>query len=212
MAKLWCGNGEIVVRKRRNGGAIAAVGCVVAVEIHCVTAVAWCVSGVSNPDFTNSTKHSTVLTSILQQINTLYQHFPSAETAKPALEQAKTMLKIALPTFRNDENHTQNSKIHTQNSGYEVRCGECGCGFLHFCCQGGEMVVRLRRLVVWLRLKFIVLRRLRGAFRAFPTLISRISQSIPPFSPQFYSKSTSYINISHLPKPPYRHSNRRKQC
>ena len=23
--------------------------------------------------------------------------------------------------------------------------------FLHFCCQGGEMVVRLRRLVVWLR-------------------------------------------------------------
>ena len=27
---------------------------------------------------------------------------------------------------------------------------ECGGGFLHFCCQGGEMVVRLRRLVVWL--------------------------------------------------------------
>ena len=77
--------------------------------------------------------------------------------------------------------------------------------FLHFCCQGGEMVVRFR-------LKFIVLRRLRGAFLAFPTLISRISQSIPPFSPPFYSKSTPYINISHLPKPPYRHSNRRKQC
>ena len=128
----------------RNGGAIA-------VEIHCVTAVSWCVSGVSNHDFTNFTKHSTVLTSILQQINTLYQHFPSAKTAKPALEQAKTMLKIALHTFKNDENHTQNSKIHTQNSVCEVRCGECGCGFLHFCCQGGEMVVRLRRLVVWLR-------------------------------------------------------------
>ena len=77
--------------------------------------------------------------------------------------------------------------------------------FLYFGCQGGEMVVRFR-------LKFIVLRRLRGAFRAFPTMISRISQSIPQFSPPFYSKSTHYINIFHLPKPPYRHSNRRKQC
>ena len=96
----------------------------VAAEIHCVTAVALCVSGVSNHDFTNFTKHSTVLTSILQQINTLYQHFPSAETAKPTLEHAKTMLKIALPTFKNDENHTQNSKIHIQNSVCEVRCGE----------------------------------------------------------------------------------------
>ena len=75
-------------------------------------------------DFTNFTKHSTVLTSILQQINTLYQHFSSVKTAIPALEQAKTMLKIALPTFKNDENHTQNSKIHIQNSGFEVRCGE----------------------------------------------------------------------------------------
>jgi len=112
---------------------------------------AWCVSGVSNHDFPNFTKHSTVLTSILQQINTLYQHFPSVKTALPALEQAKTMLKIALPTFKNDENHTQNSKIHTQNSVCEVRCGECGGGFLYFGCQGGEMVVRLRRLVVWLR-------------------------------------------------------------
>ena len=101
----------------RNCGAIA-------VEIHCVAAVAWCVSGVSNPDFQNFTKHSTVLTSILQQINTLYQHFQSAKTAIPALEQAKTMLKIALPTFKNDENHTQNSKIHIQNSGCVVRCGE----------------------------------------------------------------------------------------
>ena len=83
------------------------------------------------------------------------------------------MLKIALPTFKNDENHTKNSKIHIQNSVCEVRCGEndvrrwrkygaemvkmwCICGvyildFMHFCCQGGEMVVRLRRLVVWLR-------------------------------------------------------------
>ena len=68
------------------------------------------------------------------------------------------MLKIALPTFKNDENHTQNSKIHTQNSVCEVRCVECGGGFLYFGCQGGEMVVRLRRLVVrkwrlvvWLR-------------------------------------------------------------
>ena len=91
-------------------------------------------------------------------------------------------------------------------------CGVYMLDFLHFCCQGGEMVVRLLRLVVQFRLKFIVLRRLRGAFRAFPILISRISQSIPPFSPPFYSKSASYINISHLPKPPYRHSNRRKQC
>ena len=96
----------------------------VAAEIHCVTAVAWCVSGVSNPDFTNFTKHSTVITSILQQISILYQHFQSAKPAKPALEQAKTMLKIALPTFKNDENHTQNSKIHIQNSVCEVRCGE----------------------------------------------------------------------------------------
>ena len=125
----------------RNGGAIAAVGGVVSVEIHCVAAVALCVSGVSNPDFTNFTKHSTVLTYILQQINTLYQHFPSVKTAKPVLEQAKTMLKIALHTFKNDENHTQNSKIHIQNSVCDVRCGECGGGFLHFCCQGGEFVV-----------------------------------------------------------------------
>ena len=246
------------------------LGFAISAEIHCVTAVAWCVSGVSNPDFPNFTKHSTVLTSILQQINILYQHFPFAETALPALEQAKTMLKIALPTFKNDENHTQNSKIHTQNSVFEVRCGECGGGFLHFGYQGGEMVVRLRHVLSWLRrflcviqmiarficgenavrkwrnggvfaactcfvscilvskvakllcgdggwdlqfrLKFIVLRRLRSAFRAFPTMISRISQSIPPFSPPFYSKSTPYINISHLSKPPYRHSNRRKQC
>ena len=42
----------------------------------------------------------------------------------------------------------------------------------------------------------------------FPTLISRISQSIPPFSHPFYSKSTHYINISHLPKPPNPHSKR----
>ena len=68
-------SGENIVRKRRNGVAFRAF---------------------STHDFTNFTKHSTVLTSILQQINTLYQHFPSAETAKPALEQAKTMLKIAL--------------------------------------------------------------------------------------------------------------------
>ena len=84
--KIWCGNGKIVVYLRRvhawfpefllpmwrNSGAIAAV---------------------SNPDFPNFTKHSTVLTSILQQINTLYQHFPSAKTAKPALETAKFTLK-----------------------------------------------------------------------------------------------------------------------
>ena len=52
--KMQCGDGEMVVYLRRvhawfpvfwlprwrNGGAIAAVGCVVAVEIHCVTAVA----------------------------------------------------------------------------------------------------------------------------------------------------------------------------
>jgi len=100
------------------------LGFVISVEIHCVTAVALCVSGVSNSDFPNFTKHSTVLTYILQQINTLYQHFPSAETALPALEQTKTMLKIALPTFKNDENHTQNCKIHIQNSVCEVRCGE----------------------------------------------------------------------------------------
>ena len=114
---MRCGNGKIVVRRWWLEFVISA-------EIHCVAAVAWCVSGVSNPDFQNFTKHSTVLTSILQQINTLYQHFPSAETALPALEQAKTMLKIALPTFKNDENHTQNSKIHIQNSSCEVRFGE----------------------------------------------------------------------------------------
>ena len=263
------------------------------------TAFTWCVSGVSNPDFTNFTKHSTVLTSILQQISILYQHFPSAETAKPALEQAKTMLKIALPTFKSDENHTQNSvcevrcgensvrkrqnvcccggfmidcgifcrgcgglhvlfrrlqglfamKMRCCCGGFMIDCGvfcrgcggfyvffrrlqglfavkmQCGngeiamrkrqkcgaemakmwciCGvymldFLHFCCQGGEMVVRLLRLVV--------------RFWRFPTMISRISQSIPPFSHPFYSKSASYINIFHLPKPPNPHSNRRKQC
>ena len=107
--KIWCGNGESIVRKWW-------LGFVISVEIHCVTAVAWCVSGVSNHDFTNFTKHSTVFTSILQQISILYQHFPFAKTALPELEQAKTMLKIALPTFKNDENHTQNSVC-------EVRCG-----------------------------------------------------------------------------------------
>ena len=111
----------------------------------------------------------------------------------------------------------QNSVRKWQNGCAEMAKLRCIFGvymldFLHFGCQGGEMVVRLRRLVVWLRLKFIVLRRLRSAFRAFPTMISRISQSIPPFSPPFYSKSTPYINISHLSKPPYRNSNRRKQC
>ena len=90
-----------------------------------------------------------------------------------------------------------------RNGGAEMAKLRCIFGvymldFLHFCCQGGEMVVLKRRL--------------RGAFLAFPTLISRISQSIPPFSPPFYGKSASYINISHLPKPPYRNSNRRKQC
>ena len=180
MRKIWCGNGEIVVYFRRvhawfpafccQGGEIVVrlrrflcVFQAFARFIRGVNAVRrwrnygaetvklWCVSGVSNPDFPNFTKHSTVLTSILQQINTLYQHFPSAKTAKPALEQAKTMLKIALPTFKNDENHTQNSKIHTQNSVCDVRCGECGGGFLHFGCQGGEMVVRLRHVLSWLR-------------------------------------------------------------
>ena len=134
---------KMVVRKWWFGFAISA-------EIHCVTAVAWCVSGVSNHDFQNFTKHSTVLTSILQQISILYQHFPSAKTALSALEQAKTMLKIALPTFKNDENHTQNSVC-------EVRCGECGGGFLHFGFQGGEMVVRLRRILSWLRLFLCVI-------------------------------------------------------
>ena len=154
MAKLWCICGVYMLDFLHfgcQGGEIVVLrwwlGFAISVEIHCVTAVAWCVSVVSNPDFTNFTKHSTVLTSILRQINTLYQHFPSAETALSELEQAKTMLKIALPTFKNDENHTQNSKIHTQNSVCEVRCGECGGGFLHFCCQCGEMVVRLRRFL-----------------------------------------------------------------
>ena len=71
------------------------------------------------------------------------------------------MLKIALPTFKNDENHTQNSKIHIQNSGYEVRCGEnavvvscilvakvakwwCDCGM--FCRGCGGFNVFFRRL------------------------------------------------------------------
>ena len=131
--KMMCENGKSIVR-------IWWFGFAISVEINCVTAVAWCVSGVFNTDFTNFTKHSTVLTSILQQINTLYQHFQSAETAKPALEQAKTMLKIALPTFKNDENHTQNSKILYENckmyavfGGFMIDC--CmfcrGCGGFH---------------------------------------------------------------------------------
>ena len=123
----------------------------VSAEIHCVTAVAWCVSGVSNPDFPNFTKHSTVLTSILQQINILYQYFPSAETAIPALEQAKTMLKIALPTFKNDENHTQNSKIHIQNSVCEVRCGENSVRKRQNVCGVRRFHDRLRYVLSWLR-------------------------------------------------------------
>ena len=129
--KIRCGDGENVVRKRQNCGVFAActclISCILVAKVAkwwCDCGGWWCVSGVSNHDFQNFTKHSTVLTSILQQINTLYQHFPSVETALPALEQAKTMLKIALPTFKNDENHTQNSKIHIQNSVYEVRYNE----------------------------------------------------------------------------------------
>ena len=141
MAKLWCGDGEMVVRNGENAVRRWWLGFAISAEIHCVTAVAWCVSGVSNHDFTNFTKHSTVLTSILQQINTLYQHFPSVETAIPALEQAKTMLKIALSTFKNDENHTQNSKIHIQNSGCDVRCGENSVRKRqNVCCGGGFMI------------------------------------------------------------------------
>ena len=159
--------GKNVVRKQQNCGVFAAYTCFVScisvakvAKWWCDGSGWWCVSGVSNPDFRNFTKHSTVLTSILQQINTLYQHFPYAETAKPALEQAKTMLKIALPTFKNNENHTQNSKIHTQNSVCEVRCGEnyvqkrqnvcCGGGFMIDCgmfCRGcGGFNVFFRRL------------------------------------------------------------------
>ena len=35
----------------------------------------------------------------------------------------------------------------------KLRCifGVYMLDFLHFCCQGGEIAVRLRRLVVWLR-------------------------------------------------------------
>ena len=125
---------------------ISAVGCVVSAEIHCVTAVAWFVSGVSNPDFPNFTKHSTVLTSILQQINTLYQHFPYVKTAKPALEQAKTMLKIALLTFKNDENHTQNSKILCGNGKIYAVFGGFMIDFGIFCRACGGFYVLFRRL------------------------------------------------------------------
>ena len=50
----------------------------------------------------------------------------------------------------------QNAVRKRQNCGAEMVKMRCICGvymldFLHFCCQGGEMVVRLRRLVVWLR-------------------------------------------------------------
>ena len=79
-------------------------------------------------------------------------------------------------------------------------------------CGNGKIVVYLRRVHSWFPVFLLPRWRNGGAFRAFPILISRISQSIPPFSPPFYSKSASYINISHLPKPPYRNSNRRKQC
>ena len=86
-------------------------------------------------------------------------------------------------------------------------------------CEDGENAVRKRRNcgamtavggVVAAEIHCVT--AVGGAFRAFPILISRILQSIPPFSPPFYSKSTHYINIFHLPKPPYRHSNMRKQC
>ena len=79
MAKLCCGNGGWGLRFRLK---------------FIVLRRLWCLlSAVSNPDFPNFTKHSTVLTSILQQINTLYQHFPSAKTAKHSLKTAKFTLK-----------------------------------------------------------------------------------------------------------------------
>ena len=95
------------------------------------------------------------------------------------------------------------------SGGCEVRCGEnvvrkrqnCGVEMAKIWCGNGGCDLRFR-------LKFIVLRRLGCSFRAFPTLISRISQNIPPFSHPFYSKSASYINISHLPKPQNPHSKR----
>ena len=156
--EIRCRNGEI----RCLNAEIIASYAEIWYSFHCFlvgfrrkygakTAKWWCVSGVSNHDFTNFTKHSTVLTSILQQINTLYQHFPSAETAIPALEQVKTMLKIALPTFKNDENHTQNSKIHTQNSVCEVRCGENSVRKRQNVCGVRRFNDWLRHVLSWLR-------------------------------------------------------------
>ena len=50
----------------------------------------------------------------------------------------------------------QNGGAKTAKYGAEMAKWWCICGvymldFLHLCCQGGEIVVRLRRLVVWLR-------------------------------------------------------------
>ena len=83
------------------------------------------------------------------------------------------MLKIALHTFKNDENHTQNSKIHIQNSGCEVRCGEnvvrkrrkyCTEMAKWWCGDGG--------CDLWFRLKFIMLRQLLCSLSAFSTIKS----------------------------------------
>ena len=142
----------------------------------------WSIAAVSNHDFTNFTKHSTVLTSILQQISILYQHFQSAETAIPALEQAKTMLKIALPTFKNDENHTQYGKIHVQNSGCVVYFQWIRWRFSVFWLPMWRLVVRKWRNGVALQRvdagllhfgfkkwrKRMRLLRLRGAMRRLP--------------------------------------------
>ena len=71
--EIRCRNGEIRCRNAEIIAGYAEIWC----SFHCFrvgfrrkygakTAKWWGVSGVSNPDFTNFTKHSTVLTSILQ--------------------------------------------------------------------------------------------------------------------------------------------------
>ena len=60
--------------------------------------------------------------------------------------------------------HSKQQNSHSKQRLRGALRRKCGGGFLHFGCQGGEMVVRLRHVLSWLR-------RFQCVFQAFARLI-----------------------------------------
>ena len=233
--KMRCENGKSIIRKRWLGFAIS-------VEIHCVTAVGVFVSGVFHkwfPEFHKAFHRSHIHFTANQHLISTFPIFQNRQTRTWTGENnVKNRLTHVQKRWKpHSKQQNSHSKQRLRGALRRKFCAVAAVSWLIAACSvvlaavsmcfSGVCKVYLRRkcgaktakalcenggLDLRFRLKFIVLRRLRGAFRAFPILISRISKSIPPFSPPFYSKSTPYINISNLSKPPNPHSNRRKQC